>query len=654
VRLRADGVQRPHLRLRRHLLRGRLLRSALTTDEARMRSVRKMNHRLSGARVATVVTLGLLCACSGGGGGSSGARDDAAVNEGGVDATQGDSDAGADSGTGMDAIADASAGGDAGSEAGADAGPDAGAEASADAGAEAGADAGADARADAGPDAGADADAGAATDAATADSPADADAGPPPVTISISTAHFTDYGKLRIAFGHAVNAATLHVTLLPNAPTQLVVTAVTAVDTTTVDATLAYYHLPRDYQLGVTGQLDDGTPFQASATIPGLNNGSRVAFLTTHSGSGQVSTWSNAPSSATTPLEAADGVCQAEASAAGLKGTFVAFLSAQGSYDAGCRAFGLSGKLSANCGQASMPTDGAPWLSTVGLPIVNGATGVVAGNWATPIPYFPDGTRAIGVYTWTGTESGAAAPPGTPGSISYDCNGWSATTSYGVTSADTGDYLPEYGDSDSTCDVSEHMVCMQVGGTFFGPSTLHLISGKRAFVSKGTLTGAMSFGGQTGVAAGDALCQSEASTAGYANASSFHAYLGTATDDALCHVLGAGGKVTAQCGLSGLPTTGPWERADGYPIGTATQLATSDLTAPISLAFDQTQLLSARPWTGSSSNGSTPSSGTCTNWTSSASTSSGYVGTTRGTTNGWAFYSTNSCSGSAPVYCFGG
>jgi hypothetical protein len=459
---------------------------------------------------------------------------------------------------------------------------------------------------------------------------------------------FRDYGSLRIAFTQAVNAATLQITLSPTVPSALLVTTVTQVDPTTVDATLAFYHLPRDYQVDVTGQLASGGAFQASALIPGLNNGSRVAFQSRGFGSGIAYSWFGLPGTATTPLEAMDSLCQTEAGYFGLRGTFVAFLSAHGvfnqnNYDAGCRMFGLLGTLAEHCGQATLPVDHAPWLDLSGLPIVDGATNIVANNWLTPIPSEADGSRLIGsVSAWTGTGEGAVG-------TGLDCNGWTDTSDTASSTNYSWGFLPTYGPI-STCDTNKNILCFQVGGSFFGPSTLHQVSGKRAFVSKGKVTGAMSFGGKTGLAAADALCQSEATSAGYANVANFRAYLSTSNDDAICHVLGKTGKMASSCGLTALPSSDPWRRADNYPIGTAAQLTSGILTAPLSLAPDGSQQLTVQPWTGTGLYGDAED--TCGDWTSAASTDTTPVGSPRATSGNFSLEILGPCNVSNPLYCF--
>jgi hypothetical protein len=458
--------------------------------------------------------------------------------------------------------------------------------------------------------------------------------------------HFLDYGVLRVAFSLPVKAASLSATLTPS----LRVSEIKQVDATTVEVRLLDYHLPRDYTLEVSGNTNDARAFQTQSQLPGLSNGSRVAFITKASGTGALKGWADAPLGALTPRDAADAICQGEAGAAQLKGKFVAFLGEQGKYDPGCRAFGLDGLLANKCGQANAPTDDAPWLSPTGLPIVNGATNVISGAWQNAFSFYADGTRAQQVGIWTGAITGAKAQTGAPGPTSSDCVGWTLNTNFAEVTEFVGEYLIRYEEFGSGCGTSHELLCLQVGGNFFGPSTLHTVLGKRTFVSKGKLTGAMSYDGKTGRNAADALCQAEASSANYANASNFHAYLSTSDDDAVCHILGLTGKASAKCGLAALPATNPWRRPDDYPVGTAAQIALANLTAPIAFAADGSAQFEQRPWTGTSSNGGVSS--TCQNWSSGDMANSGACGLARALTNGFTLFTDGKCNAAQPVYCF--
>jgi hypothetical protein len=474
--------------------------------------------------------------------------------------------------------------------------------------------------------------------------------------VDLQKTQFLDYGKLRIGLTQAVQGATLQIQLLPISPEQLLVSGASGVDATTIDVALGYYHLPIDYHLSITGKLSDGTSFTTTAVLPGLNNGARVGFITKQYGTGNLKSWPNAPASATTGLAAGDGICQAEADAAGFKGTFVAFLSSknapQGRYDAGCRAFGLLGVLP-NCGQTSAPIDHAPWLSVSGLPFIEGATNIVSNNWLTTIPFHADGTHAdtgaqpYRSLSWGGTDVGTVA-------ASNDCVGWTSATAtdYASCIGYPGEYLPEYDTASSKCSDSLKLVCLQVNGTFFGPNTLHHVSGKRAFVTKGTLTGAMSFATQVGINAADALCQSDAAGANIANFANFHAYVATSTNDALCHILGATGKVGTQCGLSSWPTAA-WRRLDDYPLANPAQLISVGgqyLTSPVLYAADGTRLATTRErlWTGTSYTGS--ASANCSDW--AQTTATGEAGVPSSINSAWSFFTAPACTTAQRVYCF--
>jgi hypothetical protein len=461
------------------------------------------------------------------------------------------------------------------------------------------------------------------------------------VDIVADETKFLDYGTLRLGFAQAVDAATLTVQLSPPIPARLVATGTTQVDATVVDVTLAYYHLPLDYQVTVAGSLPDATPFEASAAIPGLDNGARAAFISLHSGNGAFSGWAGAPQNATA-LEIADGFCQSEADAAGLRGTFQAFISIYDSVDAGCRALGLSGTVANNCGQLSMPVDDAPFLRMDGAPVVEGATEIIAGGWDTPIGFHADGTLATPFYTWVGSTLGAK------GFNNGDCTGWTVTTGNGLPAYQVGERLLEY-EINRPCDNNANLLCLQTGGDFFGPSTLHHAGTKRAFVSKGHLWGTMSFDDKTGVAAADALCQSEASAESLPNAAAYRAYLGTADTDALCYILGQTGKVLDNCGLSELPNTNPWRRVDDYPVGTALELATGKLQSPLALAADGTLMTNERPRTGADLEGAT--TWNCSDWAGSAFYS--ISGHPSFATDHWMSHWTTDCDGEeASVYCF--
>lgn len=459
---------------------------------------------------------------------------------------------------------------------------------------------------------------------------------------------FLDYGLLRIAFERPVAADQLSIALTPLLPRRLAVTDVRQVDARTVDVSLGSYHAPRDYQLRVSGQLKDGRDFESTFTLAGEGNGARIAFLSHASGAGDFLAWPDVDPGTTEPRAAADAVCQREAEAAGMRGRFVAFLSSRDDYDAGCRAFGLDGLLDDDCGADAQPIDAAPWLDARGLPLVAGATELVAGKLLNAVSYYADGTRAERIGFWSGTGYEGRADHST--AASADCVGFSSSTTpnYAEVTEFAAEYALEYREFASACSKPHALFCLQVGSGFFGLGTLHHVAGKRVFVSRGTLSGKMSYDGETGVAAADALCRTEAASAGFERAQRFAAFLGTSQTDALCHALGASGKAVEMCGLGAWPTDA-WQRVDGYPLGSAAQWTTDHyLTAPILFSADGTRQAEARPWTGVVDERLE----SCDDWISDSAASTGIQGSTRAVDYGFDAYTAPGCSSKSPVYCF--
>src|SRR5690606_18797239 len=100
-----------------------------------------------------------------------------------------------------------------------------------------------------------------------------------------------------------------------------------------------------------TGYIGDGTTCTRA----------RLTFVTNSTGTGNLSTWALAGGN--TGVAAADAVCNAEAAAAGLPGTYVAWMS-DATDDAYCRVHQLTGKKAANCGLGALPATAGPWVRT--------------------------------------------------------------------------------------------------------------------------------------------------------------------------------------------------------------------------------------------------------------------------------------------------
>ncbi|MBT8492513.1 MAG: hypothetical protein KJO07_05600, partial [Deltaproteobacteria bacterium] len=131
------------------------------------------------------------------------------------------------------------------------------------------------------------------------------------------------------------------------------------------------YPIPIDHTVTIEQIDPDGVLLDsAEIVLSGSEIGNRLMFATAASGTGNLLSWSALPggSSAATGLEAADEICQSEASAAGLAGSYRALLTTE-TADLQCRLAGLSGDYvgGSPCGQATAPALG-PWIMSTGVP----------------------------------------------------------------------------------------------------------------------------------------------------------------------------------------------------------------------------------------------------------------------------------------------
>jgi hypothetical protein len=167
--------------------------------------------------------------------------------------------------------------------------------------------------------------------------------------------------------------------------------------------------------------------------------------------------------------------------------------------------------------------------------------------------------------------------------------------------------------------------------------------------------------GQTGLAAGDAICQARAEAAGLDHAASFVAWLSSEDDDAYCRLHGLSGKKADNCGQTELPeAAGPWLRTDGYPFAEDIgNLLLPELKVYTPLWFDEfgNVIDDSPPWlfTGTNANGELDTSGTspttCGNWAETGAAGDLTVGRTGSTGTGWTTAQVLNCSMSARLVC---
>jgi hypothetical protein len=361
----------------------------------------------------------------------------------------------------------------------------------------------------------------------------------------------------------------------------------------------------------------------------------RVAFVTSTTGTGDLSTWVGAGGNAGLP--AADAVCQGRATAAGLPGTYVAWMSDSIS-DAYCRVHGLTGKKSGNCGQAALPVAAGPWVRPDGQPFAPTIDRLLAPTRAT---FRPASLNELGVEVgltdkvYTGTDDAGVL-------TSMACNDW--TTSLSTVRGAMGEVSgggTSWTDAltlDPTCNTPGRLRCVQ---TTSGPAlpSRHPVA-KKAFLTSVTGTGNLSTwpdaGGLTGISAADAVCQARARFAGYASSQSFKAWMSSSTS-----------------ATSRIFTNGPWARPDGVVIATSeADLTDGRLAAPLYLTETNEYVTgnadTGSVWTGTSTFGSATFV-YCSLWTSTSST--GTTGRFDLADGRWVSAISSTCAALQRLYC---
>jgi len=368
----------------------------------------------------------------------------------------------------------------------------------------------------------------------------------------------------------------------------------------------------------------------------------RLMFLTSVSGSGDLSSWDGAGGK--TGVDAGDAICQARATEANFAnpGNFRAWLS-DASDDAYCRIHDLHGKKSANCGQPSLPVSAGPWVRPDGQPF--GPT----------IDLLLPPTRQV--FYPPRIDEKNVTPPGTDDVHSgtaidgsrqstQDCNSWTSVVGNGEEGhfSETSDGWTHVFGVGATggfpCLVAAHLLCFEIGAG--PPLPVFQRSGVLAFATSATGTGNLSSwpqaGGATGIAAGDAICRALAASAHLVDPPRYKAWLSDSTTNA----------------KDRFPSTaGPWVRPDGTHISDPGGLTSSGgLETTINQTETESYLGAEQAWTGTKSNGSKDSDA-CTDWTTAATGAFGELGIANAPATGsWTSSGFAPCNVStAHLYC---
>jgi len=359
--------------------------------------------------------------------------------------------------------------------------------------------------------------------------------------------------------------------------------------------------------------------------------------VTSTAGNGNFATW---PGASGVGAAAADSICAARATAVGLPGTYVAWVSTS-SDDAYCRVHGLTGKRSGlnPCG-GTLPTGAGPWVLTDApqpTPFALTTPELVLPALAVLNPPRRNENGAVvhgGI--WTGSDSSGAAIEVAP-SIIGDCGGWTSSSGNGeIGSTDeTGWGWGSNGTAPCASNVY-HLLCLEVG-TGGDPLPTRAGGARLAFVTsksgKGDLSTWADSGAQSGLPGADAVCRKLALDGNLPYPNSFKAWLSTQATDA----------------IDRFAIEGEWMRLDRVRVASSiAELIGGTLASPINMTEQRVYLGNHGAWTGTMNNG-TALLPQCGEWDSQAGT--GVYGSVQDTVAWSRNFDLASCDTGFHMYC---
>jgi len=365
----------------------------------------------------------------------------------------------------------------------------------------------------------------------------------------------------------------------------------------------------------------------------------RLVFVTSVSGTGNLGDAASWPDNGGfTGLAAADAVCQARASAAGLSrpGDFVAWMSDTGN-DAYCRVHGHTGTVAGNCGGLpSLPNFAGPWLRTDGHPFAEVIEEMLdpIGRVYVPARLDEFGTPSLEYHYFTATD-GYGVYFASP---SAACADWTAAPTDVVIVGGTRTSSHSWSSYGTiSCSAVRPLLCMQAGAAAPLPPILNY--GALAFVTsirgQGRLQDWPDADGQLGVAAADAICRSRAAAGGLRWPDQFKAWISSSTENAPDRI-----------GFSG-----PWVRLDGVVVAQSkTDLLDGEIFGPINQDEYAAYASGLYVLTGTDSSGIWGTED-CSGWSSALSTDFATTGRLNDVMR-WADQGYhNQCDRQARLYC---
>ena len=373
-----------------------------------------------------------------------------------------------------------------------------------------------------------------------------------------------------------------------------------------------------------------------SQPSPVLAQQPRVAFVTSIQGTADLGSWPDAGSEV--GAAAGDAICRARATAAGLANpeSFVAWLSTS-TDDAYCRLHGLTGTKAANCGEVELPVNAGPWMRADGLPFSESIDQLLAPE---SVVYYLLEVDEFGVtidlndlsiFTLT-TESGELG-------FGSNCGEWADTP---VESTRGG--LGYYGSNGWTtaltsisCQSEARLYCFE--RTAGPPLPPRPAAGAVAFVTsvagQGDLGAWPDAGGETGIAAGDAICQARAAAGGLERPDEFKAWLSDSTTHAIERFEDPGARI----------------RPDGVRIADSlADLTDGKLDATLNVDELGNYIGNSAAWTGTNASGQLLGSA-CADWASASDTQQGRAGSVWNSSGNWTQVFSFDCDGFDRLYC---
>ena len=360
----------------------------------------------------------------------------------------------------------------------------------------------------------------------------------------------------------------------------------------------------------------------------------RRAFVTSITGSGDISTWPGAAGS--NQLNKADAVCRARALEAELpnSGAYRAWLSTD-STDAYCHIQGIDGKKP-GCNGAPQP-GGGPWYQTDGLSRFTGSLDQLTVEGAIYHPVsrnefgdlldeedrFFTGTNADGTVTGEFHCAGWSSSDASPGSVIGSPHQTALTWTFNASAGCTGPY---------------RLLCLEPGASEapdfpWAPAALAFVTSS---IGNGELHTWPHSGGFYGYLAGQAVCRQLALNGHLPSPNSFVAFL-------------SDGDIAAE---ERITINGPFRRVDGISLANS---KASLLDGFLGSSIHQSETgayIKFAPivWSGSTAGGF----GTgfdCQDWTFGQAGEDGTIGLASVMDSSWSEAQLLNCSNSSRLYC---